>query len=239
MFSSKKSFIAHFQCRECGHEFRRNLPRVYVHKPDFDRQITKKQPGGRSPFIVPQHVSCPQCNVMDECELAPQTVKSLTVTVIVNSMMGLVKDHPVKIISFGLYDGTLMHPLDAVEHYRAMLERAPDDLATRMRYANVMRTVGWLDEAKEQYEIILAADLQKLEAWLGLVSVHVGYNHTREAKKTLLKLYEHANRSTDPNAWEYAEQTQAYLEGAYPLSDLTPDSLFLNNPTQPERGKKK
>jgi hypothetical protein len=83
----RKSYTTHFICLACGHNFRREIPRIYIHMPDFNRKITEKQSGERSPFVIPQHISCPVCNSMDECELAPQTVSSLTLTVIFDSML--------------------------------------------------------------------------------------------------------------------------------------------------------
>lgn len=236
----RKSFTTRFHCLACGHTFRREIPRIYIHMPDFDRKITEKQPGGRSPFVIPQHISCPVCNTMDEYELAPQTVSMLTLTVVADSFTGgLAKRHPIKLIAFCLHDGTIMHPLDALDHYRGKLERAPANLATRMRYANILRAIGWLDESKEQYQMILTADPNQLEAWLGLASVHIASKHLREAKKMLKELQERAPHSGHPARQAYESQTRAYLEGVYPLSDLTPDSLLLHSPVATNRGKKK
>lgn len=235
----RKSFTTHFHCLACGHQFRRELPRIYIHMPDFDRKITEKQPGGRSPFVIPQHISCPQCNSMDEYELAPQTVSMLTLTVVAGSLAGsLVARHPVKLITFGLHDGTIMHPLDALDHYRGKIERAPDDLATRMRYANVLRAIGWLDESKEQYQTILEADPNQLEAWLGLASLQVADKHPSAAKNMLKELRERAPHSGHPERQAYEAQALAYLEGMYPLSDLTPDSLLLHSPVQSKPSKR-
>jgi transcription elongation factor Elf1 len=235
----RKSYTTHFHCLACGHTFRCEIPRIYIHMPDFDRKMVEKKPGGRSPFVIPQHISCPQCNRMDEYELAPQTVSMLTLTVIVDSMKGgLAEGHPVKLIAFGLHDGTVMHPLDALDYYREKLERAPADLAARMRYANVLRAIGWLDEAKEQYQAILEADPNQLEAWLGLASLQIAYKHPSAAKKVLKELLERAPHSGHPERQAYEAQTRAYLEGVYPLSDLTPDSLLLHSPVKSKPSKR-
>ena len=235
----RKSFTTHFHCLACGHDFRREIPRIYIHMPDFDKQIVEKKPGGRSPFVIPQHISCPQCNSMDEYELAPQTVSKLMLTVMAGSLVGsLAKGHSVKLIAFGLHDGTIMHPLDALDHYRGKLERAPADLALRMRYANTLRALGWLDEAKEQYQMILTADPNQLEAWLGLASLQIAYKHPGAAKKMLKELRERAPQSGHPERQAYEAQALAYLEGYYPLSDLTPDSLLLHSPGQAKPSKR-
>ena len=235
----RKSFTTYFHCFECGHTFRREIPRIYIHMPDFDRKITEKQTGGRCPFVIPQHISCPQCNSMDEYELAPQTVSMLTLAVIAGSMAGsLAQGHPIRLISFGLHDGTIMHPLDGLDYYREKLERAPDDLAVRMRYANILRSIGWLDEAKEQYKMILTADPNQLEAMLGLTSLYVASKHLREAKKMLRELQERAPHSGHPQWQEYESQTRAYLDGVYPLDDLTPDSLLLHSPVKTKSPKR-
>ncbi len=234
-----KSFSTHFHCLECGHIFHREIPRIYIHMPDFDRKVREKQTGGRSPFVIPQHISCPQCNSMDKYELEPKTVSTLTLAVIAGSMVGsLVQGNPIQLISFSLHDGTIMHPLDALDYYCGKLDRTPDDLVIRMRYANIMRSIGWLDEAREQYKMILNADPNQLEAMLGLASLYIAGKHLREAKKILKELHERAPHSGHPQRQEFELQARAYLDGVYPLDDLTPDSLLLHSPVKPKQSKR-
>ena len=227
----KKAFITHFHCTACGHNFRSEIRRIYVHLPAFIEDM-KGRKTGRSPYVIPQHIACPKCEEVDRYELTPQTLKMLSLTMKVGALMGgrLAKNHPVRPITFALHDGTVMHPLDALDYYRKKIEHAPADIATCMRYANILRALGWLEESQEQYQFILDADPNQLEAWLGLASLHVARKHLAAAKKALKELMKRAPRSHHPEREEYEAQARAYLEDLYPLDDLTPESLLLHSP---------
>ena len=225
----KGSFTTYIHCLACGHDFRREIKRIYVHMP----AVTRKKPGGLSPYIIPEHITCPQCQAVDRYELARRTLNDLTLTLIAASIAGgsLAPGHAVQLITFGLYDGSVMHPLEAIEFYRQKVEKAPKDLAMRMRYGNTLRAIGWLDESEAQYQIVLAADPNQLEAWLSMASLHIARKHVAKAKKALAEIVKRAPGSKDPQWLEYQSQSQAYLDGIWPLADLTPDSLLLHSQT--------
>lgn len=227
----KKAFTTHFHCTACGHDFRREIRRIYVHLPAFGQEVKGKKTG-RSPYVIPQHIACPKCGGVDHYELARQTLNMLSLTMLAGSLAGgkLAPGHPVQPIVFSLYDGTPMHPLDAVDHYRRKVESDPNDLTTRMRYANTLRALGWLDESEQQYQFILEADPDQLEAWLGLASLHVARKHPAAAKKVLKELVKRAPRSRHPEREAYEAQSRAYLDGVWPLDDLTPENLLLHSP---------
>lgn len=144
----------------------------------------------------------------------------------------LAAGHPVQPITFGLYDGTPMHPLDAIEHYQRKVENDPSDLAARMRYANTLRALGWIEEAEQQYQFIIEADPDQLEAWLGMASLHIARKHPGAAKKALKELAQRAPHSRHPERKEYEAQARAYLDEVWPLDDLTPESLLLHSPVK-------
>ncbi len=229
----KSGFTTHFHCTACGHNFRREIRRIYVHLPAFT-EVSKGRKTGRSPYVIPQRIPCPKCGEIDRYELARQTQNMLSLTMMAGAIAGgrLAEGHPVRPITFNLYDGTPMHPLDAIEHYQRKVGSAPNDLATRMRYANTLRALGWIEEAEQQYQFILAADPDQLEAWLGLASLHIARKHPGAARKTLKELAQRAPRSRHPEREEYAAQARAYLEGVWPLEDLTPESLLLHSPAK-------
>lgn len=229
----KKGFTTHFHCTVCGQNFRREIRRIYVHLPAFIEEA-KGHKTGRSPYIIPQRIPCPKCGEVDHYELATQTLNMLSLTMLAGSLTGgkLADGHPIQPITFSLYDGTPMHPMDAIDHYQRKVESAPNNLSTRMRYANTLRAMGWIKEAEQQYQFILDADPDQLEAWLGLASLHVARKHPGAAKKVLKELAQHAPHSHHPEREEYATQARAYLEGGWPLEDLTPESLLLHSPVK-------
>jgi tetratricopeptide (TPR) repeat protein len=223
----KRSFTTHFHCLACGHEFRRAVRRIYVHWPTFELRVIQKKDTDRSEFIIPQRITCPKCGAVDRYEFAPYTKVMLSMTITVAALVPLPEDHPVKIISFAIHDGTVMHPVDGLEWYRARVEKAPTDLQILMRYSNVLRTLGYLDEAEAEYQHILHADPGQLEAWKSLASIHFARKHPGAAKKALKALIAHAPQSSLANREDWSAEAQTYLDGVNPLDELSPDAMFL------------
>jgi hypothetical protein len=235
---SKQTFTTNFICQACGHEFRREMKRIYVHVP---AAITDEKKGGHSPYIIPELIACPKCQAIDQYELGSQTKGNLRLALMAAMINGgeLAPGHVVKLVTFSLYDGTPMHPLDAIDFYRAKVEKNPSDLLTRMRYGNTMRSIGWLDNAEEQYQAVLAATPDNLEAWLSMASLHMARKHAAKAKKALMEIVKRAPQSKDPQWQEYLSQSQAYLNGIWPMEDLTPDSLMLHTQVTPKKSQRK
>jgi tetratricopeptide (TPR) repeat protein len=189
---------------------------------------------GRSEFIIPQRITCPKCGAVDRYEFAPYTRVMLSMTITVAMLANIAEGHSVKIISFALHDGTVMHPVDGLEWYRAAVEKAPADLQTRMRYGNVLRTLGYLDEAEAEYQHILNDDPGQLEAWKSLASIHFARKHPGATKKALKELVAHTPQSSLANREDWSAEAQAYLDGVYPLEELSPDALFLASKIEPK-----
>jgi hypothetical protein len=65
--SRRGGFSTHFHCMACGHTFRRSLKRIYIDGPTLDRRkALDMKVEGRSEIIIPQHISCPNCQVVDQ-----------------------------------------------------------------------------------------------------------------------------------------------------------------------------
>jgi tetratricopeptide (TPR) repeat protein len=172
---------------------------------------------------------------MDQYELRRETLNMLSMTMLANAIAGgLAPGHPVRPITFGLYDGTPIHPLDALDLYRHKVAAAPADLQARMRYGNVLRTLGYLDEAEVEYQHILHHDPGQLEAWKSLASIHVARKHPGAAKKALKELVDHAPQSSLANRGDWAAEAQAYLDSVYPLEELSPDAMLMTSKIKPK-----
>jgi tetratricopeptide (TPR) repeat protein len=191
-----KTYTVQLQCTACEHKFRKGYRRIYVHWPTFKEQLDEKKLAvGRSPYIIPQRITCPKCGARDQYDFQPQTRSMLSLSMVVHAMVGLAEDHPLQVISLALHDGTIMHPLDALDWYQQNIEATPDNLELRIRYGNVLRTLGYWDEAEAQYQTVLEKDEQQLECWLNLAAIQVGRKHQGAAKKALKALLTHADEN--------------------------------------------
>lgn len=227
--SHKKGFTTDFNCTACGHKFRRELRRIYVDSPTFLQHKIHKQKTRHSEYIIPQRIACPKCLAVDQYELTEYTLARLSMAMSAALMWGgLVARHPVMIIDFAMSDGQVIHPLDALEQCRAEVTAGPQDQPARLRFANVLRTLGYFDEAKEEFTTLVGQNPAQLEAWYNLAAIHVAQGHKREAKKVLQHLVEQAQQMSDLNSGEVimAQNAHNYLDGSCPLDELTPRSLF-------------
>jgi len=236
----KKNIDLDFRCLACAHEFRRKPRRVYVDMPTFKREHVEKKPTHRSAFVVAQRIICPKCGAVDEYELHAMSQTHLQMTILVGAIAGsLAPGHPVKPINFTLADGTPMHPLDALELYAGRVAQQPDNVAIRVRYANTLRTLGYLDEAAAQYQEALDRDAQTLEAWINLAAIHSAARRRGAARKALQSLVVHAAGSRHPQRDEWAGYAQALLDGVAALDELTPESLLGDAPEEKRTAQRK
>ena len=234
--SHKSSFITEFQCTACDHKFRRELRRIYVDLSTFEQHKIHKQETRHSEYIIPQRIACPECQAVDQYILTAYTLNMLSMTMMVALLAGdLVERHPVRIINFALSDGQIIHPLDALEQYRRQVSVVPQDHSMRMRYANVLRTLGYFVEAEAEYTTIVGQNPALLEAWYNLAAIYVALKRKREAKKALVYLLGQAQRASALNQAEagWAQNAQNYLEGSWPLDELTPQAIFETAPPPP------
>jgi len=67
----------------------------------------------------------------------------------------------------------------------------------------------------------------------------VARKHAAQAKKALTEIVKRAPQSKDPQWREYQSQSQAYLDGDWPLDDLTPDSLLLHSQVKSQPKKRR
>lgn len=231
--SPKRGFTTEFHCTACGHKFRRELRRIYVDGPTFEQRQIHKQETRHSEYIIPQRVACPKCQAVDQYELTEYTLAMLSMSMAVALLTGdLISGHPVMIIAFALSDGQVIHPLDALEQVRRQVAAAPQDQQARMRYANILRTLGYLDEAQAEYTTLVEQNPAQLEAWYNLAAIHVARKRKREAKKALLQLIGQAQKASSLNQAEagWAQNARHYLEGVWPLDELTPQGILKAAP---------
>ena len=228
--SQQRGFSTQFHCIVCGHTFRRSLERIYIDGPTQDRRKASGETAeGRSEIIIPQHIPCPQCQAVDQYELTPSSLLAISMASTVFRLLGReTKGHPLKIIAFSLADGRLIHPLDALDLYRAQVQVSPRDELARMRYANVLRVLGHYPEAQAEYNLLLERNPALLEAWYNLAAIAVEANHIREARKALKCLLEQAGarRALSRAEAGWAQNASNYLEEVWPLAELTPRAIF-------------
>jgi hypothetical protein len=159
------------RCTACGRERDHILPVVYY---DMGIARDEKKSEKYDPLIIPQRVVCPKCGAVDQYELGgfghiavmaslmAETAERTGETI--SDLPALPAEQRVRFLEFTTRWGP-MHPSQAIERYQRELARRPKDDALLIGYGNVLRFLGRLDEAEEQYRQALALDDDNLEAW--------------------------------------------------------------------------
>ncbi|MCL5962263.1 MAG: tetratricopeptide repeat protein, partial [Chloroflexi bacterium] len=177
------------RCTACGYEREHHVETVYYDLATQERR-EKGEPTPYSEFIIPQRITCPKCGAVDRYELSSMAYIALMTEMLkkiaaheVGRPGGEPEEGAVRFIRFGLSDGREMHPLAAREMYRQKVEAEPNRADLRVRYANVLRFLGYGEEAIEQYRVALRLEPSNLEAYLNLGRFARGAGDLAEARR--------------------------------------------------------
>lgn len=165
------------RCTACGRERDHVFPVVYY---DMGTIEDKRKREKYDPLVIPQRVVCPKCGAVDQYELGSFGHMTIMASMMAEraersgetdtELTALPLDQRVKLIHFTARWG-FMHPQEAIERYQRELARHPRDGSLFVGYGNVLRFLGRLDEAEEQYRQALALDSGDIDAWESLAQV--------------------------------------------------------------------
>jgi len=222
-------------CTACGHSFKRKVRKLLVDLNTMERN--RGEPQGRSEYIIPERIVCPRCQAVDQFELASSSQVRIQMTILSRILVKPDPDDPVQAFRFALGDGTLMHPLDALEMYADQVARQPDHADLRVRYGNTLRALGYREEAEAQYHAALDREPTEIEALLNLAALHAAHRESQAAYDYLRRLIKCAPRSQHPQRDEFVEGAQLVLDGRIKLEefDMTTPGRVLSAPVSPPR----
>ena len=127
-----------------------------------------------------------------------------------------------------LSDGTPMHPLDALDMYAEQVSGHPERVDLRVKYANTLRFLGYLEKASVQYRVVLEQDPTEVEALVNLAALHAGGGEKEAAYECLRRLIACAPKSRHPRRKEFARGARRVLDGEIELEDFR-----MESPVQP------
>jgi tetratricopeptide (TPR) repeat protein len=146
--------------------------------------LERRQPGEESPFsefIVSGHVICPHCGAEDRYKLSYWQDLIVTLTLIWMRLIPTGPQYWLQAIKMGAGDGRMMHPFELRISYEQQVAAQPRKADLRLRYANTLRTIGWMDEAILQYQHTLALAPHEPEALINLAALLAQCNEKEAA----------------------------------------------------------
>ncbi len=167
-------------CTCCHYEREHVIQRVYYDLGTAERQ-KRGEDTERSAVIIPERMKCPKCGSVDQYELTAMAHAAITAEMLkqlahqegIQLPAGMDTDGEsrVTLLRFALEDGREMHPHAALQMYREEVEARPDNGTLRLRLGNVLRVLGYHDEARKQYEEAARLDPQDIEAHYNLATL--------------------------------------------------------------------
>jgi tetratricopeptide (TPR) repeat protein len=214
------------ECTACGHTFKQNVNRLFVDLNAFEKN--RGEPGGRSEYIIPERIVCPRCRAVDQLEVAPLSCIEIQAKILKRIVIPPDPDDPIEVGRFALSDGTPMHPLDALDMYAEQVSGHPERADLRVKYANTLRFLGYLEKAEVQYRAVLEQDPTEIEALVNLAALHAGGGEKEAAYECLRRLVACAPKSRHPSRKEFARGARLVLDGEIELEDFR-----MESPVQP------
>lgn len=192
---ARKGIQLHLQCTDCNHSRHHDVKTVYYDAAALDRRALDGSGPQDDDIVIPQRITCPKCGAADRYRLTPMAYFAITASLLAAAATrgsGRRQDPlgagPVRVVHFGLADGTKMHPRAACRLYQERLAADPFDPDLRLRYGNILSFLGYLEEAKEQYRTVVTVEPQSLDALLNLGRAARATGDGQEARSAFERL---------------------------------------------------
>jgi tetratricopeptide (TPR) repeat protein len=230
-----------FHCTACERPFKQRVRRVFIDLNTLEKKKAQSDSPERSEFIIPERIVCPKCRAVDQYEIDVRSRVSLQMTILTGILTRPDPDDPVQPIRFTRSDGTPMHPLDGLEMYAEQVACQPDRTAVRVKYANTLRSLGYMEDAEAQYRAALERDPAAIEALFNLTAFHVQRGETQAAYDCLRRVVECAPRSQHPQRKEFVQSARLVLDGKIRIEDFGGTNPRLHptgraRPSRPDAG---
>ena len=217
-----------FICTACDHAFKRKIRRLYVDLNTYDQRHIHQMRPIHSEFIVAERIICPKCQKVDQFKLGPGMYRYLTETPLISNNGLPYPNRPIQCIRFALRDGRAMHPLAALKWLQDRVEGYTDGNEMRLEYANLLRMLGYHQEAEAQYHLALTRNPQEPEALFNLAVFHGKRREKDAAVSYLHQLTDPAQHTDHPEQPIFAQAAQDIMDGAIQMDsiELTAPVLF-------------
>jgi hypothetical protein len=225
-------------CTACGYAREHAVGTVYCDEHTIEQRQRGEEPK-HSEFIITRRITCPKCGAVDQYELtsdahlvlAAELIKMITrQSKLYESSGGRrarrsrgvpevveppnEEDEHLAFVKFVVAGDRPMHPLEAREWYRDLVEQEPDRADLRVRYGNVLRFLNNLDDAAQQYRVALQREPANLEACANLAIIARDKGDRSEARRWIENIVEilPISRLAGPEQAEYAEFARDMLD---------------------------
>ncbi|MCK4451551.1 MAG: hypothetical protein KAX26_13265, partial [Anaerolineae bacterium] len=169
---------------------------------------------------IPERIVCPKCQAVDQFELASSSRIKIQTEILKRIVIKPAPDDPIKVLRLALSDGTPMHPLDGLDMYAERVSSHTERTDLRVKYANTLRSLGYVEEAEAQYLAALERDPTEIEALMNLAAFHAKRGEKQATYDYLHRVTACARQSRHPQRDEFGEIARLVLDGEMKLEDF-------------------
>ena len=231
----KKGLKLDFTCLACGREFNQTVETLLYDLNTMDRKQRGEQTK-YSEYVIPERIVCPRCHAVDQFELSGSAYLKLTGELLRAIASGTpVDDSPIQFAHMVLQDGREIHPLEARDWYAQKVMDNPERADLRVKYANVLRNLGYYEESEAQYRAAVEIDPGEVEALVSLAFLHHKCGETQVARALAQQLIEAAPRSKHPQRREFAQGARLVLDGEIEPGEVEVTASTITSSTRAQR----
>jgi hypothetical protein len=221
------------KCRACERVYTYEVEEVFV----SSEQVKRKDSPTGSAFFIRERIVCKSCGAEDDYSFTNEAMLSLTVELVRLTVLVKQKGNTaeasarLKVVEFGLQDGTRCTPREALEIYKRRIAADPNNPELYMLLANVYAFLHRYDEAMAHFQQALAIDPDHLATVFHMANV---YREMGQEQKAIRTLEEFLNRAArNPNLTPSERQCFQEAKAALGLPDEFEDIMFLDPKGKP------
>jgi tetratricopeptide (TPR) repeat protein len=221
------------KCRACSRVYSYDIEEVFVN-PEEKKQ---KDSPADSAFFIRERIICKNCGAEDDYSFTNEAMLRLTVEIVRQEALTKQGCDPsevrsrVKLIEFGLQDGTRCTPREALEIYKRRIAADPKDPELYLRLANVYTFLHRYEDAMAYYQQALALDPDHLLTFFHLANAYGMMGQEQKAMRTMEEFLNRAARK--PRLTPLERECFEEAKEAFGLPDDFEDIMFIDRKGKP------
>jgi len=186
------------ECRRCGRIYHYQVEEILVNIAEYGRK--GKHRDLRDKLLIQGDIVCKGCGAVNDYEFTNSAWLAVTAEMVLLTASGAKESDWLSFGRSATFDGKEMPPSKMPAYLARLVDRCPADVALRIRYGNVLRRSGRIDEAVAQYQTALQLEPGNVEAAYALGTLYESLGRQKEAAPLLTQ------------GWGYLKKQSAIAE---------------------------
>ncbi|SHI64055.1 tetratricopeptide repeat protein [Desulfofundulus thermosubterraneus] len=156
------------KCRRCGRVYHYEVEELFV---DIS-QYRKESANLRDALLIQEDIVCKGCGAVNDYEYTNAAMLALTAEIMLLAARGQKESSWLTFGRSTTFDGKEIPLSKMPAYFERLVQRSPANAALRVRYGNVLRRLGRVEEALAQYQTALRLEPDNAEAAYALGTLY-------------------------------------------------------------------